>query len=474
VKALADEFEPASRGDWQALVEKSLKGADLASLDSATPDGLVFHPLYASDASPRRFVPAPRSGDQPWDIRAPIRHPSTTAARDAALEALAGGAQSVLLALRHGEVGGIEADSAEALATVLEGTAIDTAPVALDAGVLGPRAADWLSQAVKGSPSAPLALHLDPFSAFARSGMSPGPFESHLISAATTSARLSISHPRASLFLASGAVIHESGGGAARELAFALAAGLAYLKAQVRAGMDLSAAAGRMVIGLAVDADPLVSIAKIRAARLAWTRLLGACGAAAPVVIEVRSSSRMLTRSEPWTNMVRLTSACLAGAIGGADAIVLAAFTDALGLPTSFARRMARNTQLVLMEEARLGAVADPVAGSGAFEALTGDIARTAWRAFNEIEAAGGLSKALCEGLVAAGVEADLDGLRKAIISGDARIVGVTDFKSEEIRPALFEAPPATSGVALDARLPGPDSHCPPLTAIRLEDLADG
>jgi methylmalonyl-CoA mutase len=266
--------------------------------------------------------------------------------------------------------------------------------------------------------------------------------------------------------------VHEAGGGPAQELALALAATLAYAKALTGAGLPVEQALSTTVIGLAVDCDPMISIAKLRAARLVWGRLAGALGAQTPAVIEARSSMRMLTKVDPWTNMVRLTAAGMAAAVGGADAIALGAFTDALGLPTAFASRMARNIQLILMEEGHLGAVADPVAGSGAFEALSQDLARAAWARFNAIEAAGGLAAALQGGLISREAEQARDGLTEALGAGDLRIVGVTDFRAEAARPApvddiAFEAPPAP-----DARLPGPDSDCPPLAPVTLEGLA--
>ena len=470
--SLADGFDAATHADWSALVEKTLKGAQVETLTSPGPDGLAIAPLYEASLEPTPFAPAPRGGERPWDIRTKVRHPSRTAARTAVLEDLAGGAASVVLALRQPSVEGVAIASAAEMAETLEEVLIDVAPIGLDAGFLGPQAADWLSAAAKGSPAAPLALHLDPLSAFAGAGASPGPIESHLISAAGTAARLAQVHPRASLFLASGAVVHEAGGGPAEELAFALAAAVAYLEASTRAGVSLEAAARGLVLGLTIDSDPLVSIAKLRAARMAWTRLAGACGIDTLARIEARASRRMLTRAEPWTNLVRLTAAGLAAAVGGADAIVLGAFTDALGLPTAFGRRMARNTQLILMEEGHVGAVADPTAGAGAFEALSRDLARVAWARFNAIEAAGGAVAALRDGLIARQVEAERGQLAEALASGAQRIVGVTEFQAAELRPAPVEEAPAPTTPAPEARLPGPDSQCPALTPLFLEDLA--
>ena len=471
--SLAAEFEPATRAGWLALVEKTLKGAGVETLNSRGPDGVTIAPLYDRSLELAGFAPAPRVGERPWDIRTRVRHPQRALAHDALLEGLAGGAASAILALRQAGADGVAIASAEDMDAVLEGVLIDIAPVALDAGFLGPLAAQWLSEAAKGSPAAPLGFHLDPLSAFAVSGESPGPIDSHVISAAGTAARLAAIHPKASLFLASGGVVHEAGGGPALELAFATASALAYLKAMIRAGLPIAAAADGIVIGVAVDSDPLISIAKLRAARMLWARMASACGAGVQARIEARSSRRMLTRADPWTNMVRLTVACLGGAVGGADAVVLGAFTDALGLPTAFARRMARNTQLILMEEGHLGAVADPVAGAGAFEALSRDLARAAWAKFNAIEAAGGAVAALRDGVIVREVLAARDELSAAIAAGEQRIVGVTDFQAAETRLAAVEDVPATgASPSPDTRLPGPNSHCPALTQVSLEDLA--
>jgi methylmalonyl-CoA mutase len=471
-RPLAEGFPPATRADWEALVERTLRVADADSLVIRGPDCLEIQPLYEPSLEPRKFAPAPRGGERPWDVRGRVRHRDPARAHDAILDELAGGAASVLVTLDSGRGEGVSIASAEAVAELLDGVMIDVAPVALDAGFLGVTAAEWLSAAAKGSPAAPLAFHLDPLGAFAREGASPGPFESHLAAAANVAARLAPIHPRASFFLASGAVVHDAGGTPAQELAFVLASSLAYAKAMTRVGLSVEQSLSITVLSLTVDSDPMISIAKLRAGRLVWTRLAGALGTETPATIEAHSSARMLTKVDPWTNMVRLTAAGMAAAVGGANAVALGAFTDALGLPTAFARRMARNTQLILMEEGHLGAIADPVGGSGAFEALSQDLARAAWAEFNAIEASGGLAAALRNRHIARGIEMARDGLAEALGAGDLRIVGVTDFRAEATRPAPIDAEPFESPPAPDARLPGPDSHCPPLVAITLEGLA--
>jgi methylmalonyl-CoA mutase len=471
ILALAAAFKPAERGDWLALVEKTLKGASVETLRGLTPDGGVVEPLYI-DGPRAVFSPAPRVGDRAWDIRAVVAHPDPARASEQGLEALAGGASSLLLRLDPTGVRGVAVGSADDLRRVLDGVLTDLAPVALDAGFLGPVCADWLAAVAKASPVAPLALHLDPLSAFARAGASPGPIEAHVISAAQIGARLAESYPKASLFLASGAVAHESGGSPAWELAIAVTAALAYVRAMTRAGMTQPEAFRRVVLGMSVDADPLASIVKLRAARVLWAKITAACAVETPARIEARSSDRMLTRADPWTNLVRLTSAGFAAAVGGADAVILANFTDAIGLPSPLARRMARNTQLVLMEEAYVGAVVDPAAGAWAIEAQTDDLARTAWSHFAAIEAAGGIVEALRSGLVADSVATARATLKEAIAAKTLRILGVTDFRDAKPTPPEIDSAQVTPAAAPDPRLPGPDSHCPPLPPIHFEDLA--
>jgi methylmalonyl-CoA mutase len=464
---LAAGFPPPDRAAWLALVDKTLKGQPIESLTRRTLEGLEIRPLYEGVArsGPARSAPG-------WDLRALVRTGDPAAANADALGDLAQGAASLLLRIDPTGAAGIAAGCAGDLARVLDGVLLDVAPVALDAGFLGPKAADWLGAAAKGAPAAQLALHLDPLSAFAESGASPGPIEAHLISAATVAARLADPYPKASLFLASGRVAHEAGAGEALELALAAASALAYAKALARAGLPIEDTFERIVLGLAVDADYFLGLAKLRAARRVWARLAGACGAAAPARIEARSSGRMLTAADPWTNLIRLTAAAFAGAAGGADAIVLGAFTDALGAPTPFARREARNIQLVLAEEAHVGRVVDPAGGSGYLDALTDEIARAAWTRFQAVEAAGGAVKALESGVVA-----DLVAESRAEIAGrlqrrELKVLGVTDFPIEGGRPPELAPASAQAANAPSTRLPGPDSRCPPLVAVRLEDLA--
>jgi methylmalonyl-CoA mutase len=468
VSPLAARFPAATAADWRILVEKTLKGEPLESLNRTTAEGLPIAPLYVESGQPRlAFAPRLHDTDRPWDIRVCLAHPDPARANADLLADLEGGAASAVVRIDPTGSTGVAIGSVEGLAQVLTGVEPEYAAIGLDAGFLGPKAADWLAAFAKGSPAALLLFHLDPLSAFAQAGESPGPVEAHLVSAATVASRLADIHPQAGLVLASGRVVHEAGGGEAGELAFAAAAAVTYAKALVRAGLSMERAWGGIVLGLAADADYFATIAKLRAARIVWDRLVAACGVAVPARIEARSSGRMLAAKDPWTNMLRLSAAGVGAAVGGADAVALGTFTDALGLPTAFARRQTRNAQLVLMEEAHLGRVADPAAGSGYVEALTDEIARAAWTEFQAIEAAGGLVEALASGLVAAEI-AKVVAARDA--AGAPKIVGVTAFPVATEGKVELETATPHAVKAPSPRLPGPDGHCPPLKPIRLSE----
>jgi len=446
---------PAGEDAWRALVAKTLGDKPFESLTKSTVEGLQIAPLYAASEKAAPFPTRPFDGERPWDIRVLSAHPDPARVNAELLADLEGGAASVIV---RGHT------TAEALGRALKDVIVELAPVGLDAGFLGPKAADALHAVAKSSPGAKLNFHLDPLGAFAEAGESPGPIESHIISAVTVGVRLAQTYPQAQLFLASGRVAHEAGGGEALEVAVASASAIAYAKALVRAGLPVEEAFARITLGLAADGDYFLTLAKLRAARTVFARIATVSGASAQARIEARTSRRMLTAQDAWTNMIRLTAAGFGAAAGGADAVVLGNFTDALGLPTAFGRRQSRNTQLVLMEEAGVGRVADPAAGSGYLDTLTDQIARAAWDRLQAIEAAGGVIAALETGLVARDVEAAV------AARGDPKILGVTAFPPSDQGPVEVEPAQAAQPDVAAARLPGPDSRCPALRPMRLSE----
>lgn len=479
ISPLAADFDAPSRAAWMALVEKTLKGAPFEKkLRWKTREGLSVEPLYtpedgiAAHSLPRMISADP---DRPWDLRTIIRHPDPQAANAQVLDDLENGAASVLLRLDPTGRTGIAVASVDDLAAVLDGVLIDLAPIGLDAGFFGVQAADWLAALAKpmpGAPRAPLAFNMDPVSAFARAGEAPGPVGDHVAAAAAAAKCHAGSFYEARMMLASGQVVHEAGGGEAQELGFMAASAVQYVRALVDAGFSLDDAFGRVTLGLAVDGEYFTSLAKLRAARAIWSRIIGAAGSTVQARVDVRSSARMLARVDPWVNLLRLTAAGFAGAVGGADIITLSPFTDALGHPGVLARRQARNTQLVLMEESHLGRVADPAAGAWALEALTDSFARAGWAAFQAIEAEGGVIAALEAGLVQDKVAETRAALTAAVAKRAIGLIGVSEFPNlADVPPTLDPVDPGAFGrPALDVTLPGAASTCAPLAQMRLAE----
>ena len=446
-------FPTPSPADWRGLAEKALKDRPLESLVHLDADGLAVRPLYAA-ATGGAPVSAPRPSDadgRAWDVRTLVEGDDPAAVNAAVLADLEGGAASVLLK------GAVLADS-EPLAHALEGVALELAAVGLDAGLDGPEAANALAVAAKGSPRAKLMFHMDPLSAFAEAGAAPRVIDEHLMLATNTAARHAGAYPEASFFLASGRAVHEAGGSIGQELGFAAANAVALVKAAVAAGMTAEAALKGTVLGLSLDQEYFDGLAKLRALRLMWRTLTRAFDAETPAVIEARSSRRMLAARDPWPNLLRLTAAGFAGAVGGADAVVLDGLSRANGRSDAFARRQARNTQAVLMEEAHLGRVDDPAAGSWFLDARTRDLAEAGWAEFQRIEGEGGLIVALRTGDIQDRVAAARAEREVALASGASQLVGVTKFVDPDPRPAPFEAeaarPPQTGGDACDPLIP--------------------
>jgi methylmalonyl-CoA mutase len=459
---LTQPFPTPSPSDWRAEAEKALKGRAIESLLHLDVDGLAVRPLYGR-ANATDPVVAPRAADadgRPWDLRTLVEGDDTEAVNAAVLADLEGGAASVILA------GAVLADS-EPLGQALSGVAMELAPIALDAGIDGPDAANALAVAAKGSPRARLLFHMDPLTAFATAGGSPRPIAAHVELAANTAARHAGAYPEATFFLATGRAAHEAGGSAGQELGFAAAAAATYVRAAVDAGLSVERALAGTVLGVSVDAEYFDSLARVRALRLIWRSLSRAFGHETPAVIEARSSRRMLAATDSWPNLLRLTAAGFAGAVGGAEAVVLDGFSRARGRPDAFARRQARNTQLVLMEEARLGRVADPAAGSWFLDHRTRDLAEAGWAEFQKIEREGGLTASLHGGAIQQCVAQSRDALLKTYQDGGAHLVGVTKFVDADVRPVSVEVPPPKGS-------PGDGDRCAPLRPIRWSEALEG
>jgi methylmalonyl-CoA mutase len=262
--------------------------------------------------------------------------------------------------------------------------------------------------------------------------------------------------------LADGRPVHDAGGSEAQELAFTLAVAVAYLRALEAGGIALDVARAALSFRLCADADQFLTMAKFRALRLLWARIEQACGLAPkPIFIAAETAWRMLTQRDAYVNMLRATIATFSAGLGGANAITVLPHTLALGLPDGFARRAARNTQLVLLEESNLAKVSDPAAGSGGIETLTQQLCEAAWQLFQEIEKAGGAFAALEQGLIQRKVAATRTvretniARRKEVLTGASKFPNLheTDVAVLDAKPVAL-APNGKAAITFDALPP--------------------
>src|SRR5882762_5078247 len=446
---LAAAFAPATYDDWRKLVDGVLKGAPFEKLVGKTYDGLKIEPIYrrARDAAPV----AGRAAAAPWQIMQRIDHPDAAQANAQALHDLENGASGLTLVFAgaNGAHGfGLE-PTAEAVEKVLDGIFLD-AGIALDLQI-GPQsrmAAIHVAEYVKRKGLNPadcdIRFGLDPLGACAVWGSSPYSWP-EIVPAVTGAikglAGIGFKGPFA---VADGRVIHDAGGSEVQELAFVLASAVAYLRAIEQAGVALDDAQGMVYARLAADADQFLTMAKFRALRLLWARIEQSCGLTPkPIFIAAETSWRMLTQRDPYVNMLRATIATFSAGLGGANAITVLPHTLALGLPDPFARRAARNTQLVLLEESNLAKVSDPAAGSGGIETLTQQLSEAAWSLFQEIEKAGGVFASLEQNLIQRRVAATR-AVREANIAGRKEVLtGASEFPNlHEAHVAVLAAKP--------------------------------
>jgi len=432
--SLARDFPPTDEAAWKELVKNALKGAPFSALTSETYDGIVLEPLYSRAQDTRPI--AGRAPGLPWSVIQRIDHPDAKTANGQILDDLNNGANGITLVFEGaiGDHGYALSATGSAISAALDDVYLDAGiAVDLDFGLQSKEAAGLLATLVKARGLDPktvaLRFGLDPLGAVALSGDCPLAWEDMaklLAEAVSEFGRQGFAGPFAA---ADGRVIHAAGGSEAQELAFALASAVAYLGAMEQGGIALADAAGLIYFRLAADQDQFLTIAKFRAIRKLWARVEEACGLTPrPSFVAAETAWRMMTKRDPHGNIVRGTIAALGAAVGGADAVAILPFSAALGLPDGFARRVARNTQTILIEEANIHRVADPSAGSGAIEALTDALCDVAWSKFQEIESLGGLAQALETG----SLQEDVAKVRAARQANVARrkdaLIGTSDF----------------------------------------------
>ena len=433
-----DAFPGPSREAWRAAVDKVLKGADFEKkLVARTADGIRIEPLYAAASGARAF----RSQTGRWHVAARLDHPQEQAAQALAIADLEGGADTLTLTPAGASAArgyGLVADDVATLDRTLGGVMLDLIRLRLDPAPQGRVNALMLAALIEKRGHAPADLSiefgLDPIGVLAGQGSLAAPWPEVGRRIATVIAALKQRGFPGPFITADTRPYHEAGASEAQELGAALATAVAYLRALEAQGLPLAEARDAIAFTLVADTDEFMTVAKFRAARLLWSRVQEACGLSPkPATIHAETAWRSLTRRDPWVNLLRGTVAAFSAGVGGSDSLTVLPFTAALGLPDAFARRVARNTQLILLEESNLWRVADPAAGAGGFEALTQALCEQGWSRFQDLEhqRAGdlqGMLAALANGHVQQGLARERDAAAKGVTTRRTPLTGTSEY----------------------------------------------
>ncbi len=457
-----NEFEPVPYEAWLELVARDLQGAEFEKKLVKRVAGIEVRPLYTRADAPERepgfpgFAPYVRgchalgAVEAGWDVRHEVACGEPEQAAQRILEALQGGATSLTLVLDqaarfanqgHGR-DGIALENVRALETALRDVPLDQVPVTIEAGTSALPLAAGLMALARRQRVASAALSggfgIDPLATLASAGGLPTSLDSALADAAEV-ARWATQHtPRIRALTVDTSPYHEAGADAALELALALATGVEYLRALTQAGLSIDQAARQLVFQFSTGRDFFLEIAKLRAARRVWARVVEAAGGSAgaqALALNARTSRRTMTQRDPWVNLLRGTAETLSAVLGGADAVVTARFDAALGDSDEFAERMARNTQHILRYEGNVHRAVDPAGGSWYVEAITEGLAQRAWQRFQALERAGGAARAIIEGSVQAELKSALEAERKAVAARRVAITGVNEFPDVHEEP---------------------------------------
>jgi methylmalonyl-CoA mutase len=459
--------KPASLADWAKAAAKSAPGGDVAGLDWVTPEGIRVKPLYTAadlqglahtDTLPgfAPFVRGPQAtmyAVRPWTIRQYAGFSTAEASNEFYRKALAAGAQGVSVAFdlaTHrgydsdhprvtGDVGkaGVAIDSVLDMKVLFDGIPLDTVSVSMtmNGAVLPVLAGYVVAAEEQGVSQAQLAgtIQNDILKEFMVRNTYIFPPEPSMRVVGDIIAYTAAHMPKFNSISISGYHMQEAGANQALELAFTLADGREYVKAALAKGLDVDAFAGRLSFFWAIGMNFYLEVAKMRAARLLWWRVMSAFGAKNPKSLMLRThcqtSGWSLAEQDPYNNVVRTTVEAMAAVFGGTQSLHTNALDEAIALPTEFSARIARNTQLIIQEETHIGAVVDPWAGSYMMEKLTQDMADAAWKIIEEVEQQGGMVKAVASGWAKLKIEASAAEKQARIDSGKDVIVGVNKYR---------------------------------------------
>ncbi|MBY4594216.1 methylmalonyl-CoA mutase [Ottowia caeni] len=460
-------FKPASFADWEKAAAKSAPAGDLDGLNWRTPDGITVKPLYtAEDVKDlpyantlpgfEPFLRGPQAtmyAVRPWTIRQYAGFSTAEESNAFYRKALAAGGQGVSVAFdlaTHrgydsdhprvtGDVGkaGVAIDSVEDMKILFDGIPLDKVSVSMTMnGAVLPILAGYVVAAEEqGVSQDKLAgtIQNDILKEFMVRNTYIYPPEPSMRIIGDIIEYTAQNMPKFNSISISGYHMQEAGANQALELAFTLADGKEYVKTALAKGMDVDAFAGRLSFFWAVGMNFYLEIAKMRAARLLWCRIMKEFNPKNPKSLMLRTHSQTsgwsLTEQDPYNNVVRTTIEAMAAVFGGTQSLHTNSFDEAIALPTEFSARIARNTQLIIQEETHITNVVDPWAGSYMMEKLTQDMADAAWAIIDEVDSMGGMTKAVDSGWAKLKIEAAAAEKQARIDSGKDVIVGVNKYK---------------------------------------------
>ncbi|MDH3234776.1 MAG: methylmalonyl-CoA mutase [Alphaproteobacteria bacterium] len=464
------DFPKKTRDDWHGQAQKELKGADPDSLTWATPEGIAVKPLYtAADLEAIEhlntmpgfppYLRGPRATmytNRPWTIRQYAGFSTAEASNAFYRKALAGGQMGLSVAFDlathrgydsdhprvEGDVGkaGVAIDSVEDMKILFDGIPLEKMSVSMtmNGAVLPVLAGFIVAGEEQGAKRADLSgtIQNDILKEFMVRNTYIYPPDPSMRIVADIIEYTAKEMPRFNSISISGYHMQEAGATCVQELAFTLADGMEYVRAAQSKGLDVDAFAPRLSFFFCLGMNFFMEIAKLRAARLLWSRIMSDFGAKDPRSLALRThcqtSGVSLTEQDPYNNIMRTTIEAMAGVLGGTQSLHTNSFDEALALPSDFAARIARNTQLVIAEESGITRTVDPLGGSYYVEALTDSVAEEAWKLIEEVEALGGMTKAVETGLPKMRIEESAAKKQARIDRGEEVIVGVNKYEPAE------------------------------------------
>ena len=465
-----DDFAPSTLTQWTQAAAKSAPDGDLSALNWVTPEGLVVKPLYTADDVKELphadtlpgfepFVRGPQAtmyAGRPWTIRQYAGFSTAEESNAFYRKGLAGGGQGVSVAFdlaTHrgydsdhprvtGDVGkaGVAVDSVEDMKILFDGIPLDKVSVSMtmNGAVLPVLAGYVVAAEEQGVKQDQLSgtIQNDILKEFMVRNTYIYPPEPSMRIIGDIIEYTAKHMPRFNSISISGYHMQEAGANQALELAFTLADGQEYVKTALAKGLDVDDFAPRLSFFWAIGMNFYLEVAKMRAARLLWARIMKGVGAKNPKSLMLRThcqtSGWSLTAQDPYNNIVRTTIEAMAAVFGGTQSLHTNSFDEAIALPTAFSSRIARNTQLILQEETHITSVVDPWAGSYMMETLTQEMADKAWAIIEEVQAMGGMTKAVDSGWAKLKIEASAAEKQARIDSGADVIVGVNKYKLDE------------------------------------------